>query len=118
MNGQPQHPNLPDYVRGSGIGSFRAGQPITRPLQVKGGDLLVAVSHAFQAINLLRVTSIAPDGSRLYGTFADPENPSRPRLGSDREQCVWDFTMAGGSEYFIALPSNTEKAPPCEKSTP
>lgn len=83
---------------GSGIGAYKRGARVTRVQQVKVGDLLADHNPQFDAMNLIRVTRLADDGSRFYARHIDPQNASRRRY-STAEFCVRAFQI--GQMYLL-----------------
>jgi hypothetical protein len=107
-------------VRGRGFGKFIEGDPITSPDQVNVGDLLTCYYTRFNARNLIRVTQThwpqSPaklKGTRFYGIIVDPEDPSRPGMGTTGDICFWfweicsaDSQRSGSVLHRAALPES------------
>jgi hypothetical protein len=93
------------YERGRSTSGWTRGEPITRPDQLKPGDLLIAVSHQFQAENLIRVVvSPIPIPDLFYCEYVTPDTLRR----SDHEEmAVWDHELAEPhrKEFFRAVPT-------------
>jgi hypothetical protein len=99
-------PNLGDnriYKKGRSTVGWTKGERITRLDQLKPGDLLISVSHQFQAENLVRVVvNPSPIPSVFYCEYVTPDTLRR----SDHEEmAIRDFELAGSDrkDFFRAV---------------
>ena len=93
------------YKMGRSTTGWRKGNRITRPEQVKPGDVLIGVSHQFKAENLyLVIPSPWPpfphDDQGFYVRYAKLD--LSPEFSDFEPQWVWDFMLAGSSEWYKA----------------
>jgi len=79
--------------RGSGQGRFRRLNLVKDINELIAGDLIICVSHSFQAVNVARIAGpgVTPD-TRL-AIFVDPADPGRKRDPADGEFCIHAFDL-------------------------
>ena len=102
------------YEAGRSTEGFGRGEVVTKTSEVKPGDILVLVSHKFQAENLIVVVprpegfTDASSGRIFYCQYFDPET----RVGSNL-MSIWDFEINGitGTEQVVyrAVPVKGKK---------
>ena len=100
------------YERGRPTTGWRQGNRITSPEQVKPGDVLIGVSHQFKAENLyLVIPSPDPptphDDQGFYVRYAKPD--LTPEYPDFQPQWVWEFTLAGPTEWYKAERKSHER---------
>lgn len=95
------------YAKGRPTTGWRKGKRITSPKQVKPGDVLIGVSHQFEAENLyLVIASPCPptphDGQGFYVRYTQPD--LTPTHTDFQPQWVWEFMLAGPDEWYKGIP--------------
>jgi len=97
------------YKAGRPTTGFRRGEKITDPAEVQVGEMLIGVSHQFQAQNLYRVTE--HKGDRFYVVYVQLNG----RKADGDAMCVWQFNLTlPGEEWFRAVPSHQRPRCPTE----
>jgi hypothetical protein len=91
------------YAKGRPTTGWQKGKRITRPEQVKPGDVLIGLSRQFKAENLyLVISSPHPpsphDDQGFYVRYARPD--LSPEFAEFQPQWVWGFMLAGENEWY------------------
>ena len=105
-------------ITGSGIGRWASGEQILAVESLRVGEVLTNFSKQFSTLNLVKVTRVAEDFSRLYGVFADPNDPNKKRLDDDEEFCIWGFEINRSLVLHRAIPRQRERRVPGERLGP
>lgn len=97
----------------SPIHGWEQGEKIRDIANVKVGDLMLEVSHQFQAQNMVRITSLSKRDFQkdeiCYGIFVNPDMTSNPRMGGDAEMAIWQSDFRHPlREYFAVTKCDRE----------
>ncbi len=91
-----------DLPGGSGSGALQRGAVVRDVSSLAVGMLLINDDKRFNSTNVVRVTEVNAERGNVHGVFVDPRRPSRKRLPSDREFCVWDYEFDNGAYRMVA----------------
>ena len=89
---------------GSSLGRLKQGKKLTADsfVQLKKGDLLINKSKQFKAVNVLRILRKKMEPSQgIEAIFADPNNPKKKRMPSDKYFFVWADDLGNGEYFFV-----------------
>jgi len=101
--------------KGSGLGSLKKGNPVTKLEDVKDGQLLVQENKERGTVNVVRVTKVKGKPSPGFeGHFVNPNNPEEKRMPEDMTFHVWGDDLKKG-EYSAVGEDKKEEKPKEEK---
>ncbi|MBC8742030.1 hypothetical protein F6X40_36435 [Paraburkholderia sp. UCT31] len=117
---QPQPGSPLTSWRAGGTKDFAGwlmGEALVDINDVRVGDVILAESVQFDALNLCRVEEfpeLPEKGNRCYAVFVDPADPSKKRAPGDNQFCIWkhEFESQTDSRYYrVTRRSARERRP-------
>lgn len=104
-----------EYGHGRSTAGWRKGLQIARINEVNPGNVIIGVSHQFQAENLYVVVKPpfpSPSAAGFWVRFINPDG-SLWHLGMNQSQWVWDFDLTSpeGAWYHAVKEEGGDAAP-------